>query len=124
MGDDIQKLFEATEALRQNAAVDAAFGAPIVQEGRTLIPVAKVGYGFGIGFGSGAAEDDEEENGSGGGGGGGSSAQPLGVIEITEAGISVKPIIDEQKIALAGSLLVGWLIFWVAYTLVQIFGKD
>ena len=122
MSDGIQKLFEATDELRDKANVNAAFGEPIVSEGRTIIPVAKVGYGFGVGFGSAPEEESEEEN-EGGGGAGMASAQPMAVIEVTEEGVYVEPVVDEQKIAIAGTFLAGWLIFWIAITLTKIFGK-
>jgi hypothetical protein len=36
----------------------------------------------------------------------------------------VEPIVNEQKLALAGSLLIGWGILCVARTLVRIFGRE
>ena len=123
MGDAIQKLFDTMDDLRQKADVSAAFSEPVVVEGRTLISVAKVGYGFGLGFGTSNEEEEAEEN-SGGGVGGGAYAQPLGVIEVTQEGIRVEPVVDEQKVTMAGVLLAGWFIFWIARTLTQIFGKD
>ncbi|MGD1996098.1 MAG: spore germination protein GerW family protein [Anaerolineae bacterium] len=121
MEDKIQRLFDIVGDLREKAQVNAAFGEPIVAEERTVIPVAEIGYGFGLGFGS--ADEGEEPRGSAGGAGsgGGVRARPLGVIEITREGIDVKPLLDEQKVALAGVLLTGWIVFWVARTLVRIF---
>src|SRR5439155_1648437 len=51
------------------ASVDAVFGAPIVQEGRTVIPVARVRWGFGGGGGSSDGTPTGTASGSGGGGG-------------------------------------------------------
>ena len=123
MGDYIQSLFDVVEDLRRKANVNAAFGRPVTAEGRTVIPVAEVGYGFGLGFGSAGAEGEEAAEGEGGGGGGGVRARPLGVVEVTAEGVRVEPVVDEQKIALAGVLLTGWIVYWVARALVHIFGR-
>jgi uncharacterized spore protein YtfJ len=93
----------AIEHLRTSASVKAVYGDPIVTEGKTVIPVARVAFGFGGGSGSGmhhkpkpepngkdkkataALEEEEKEavQGEGGGGGGGVLAKPVGVVEIT-----------------------------------------
>jgi hypothetical protein len=72
------------------------------------------------------AEESPEEEGSdsGGGAGGGMMAHPLAVIEVTPGGSRVKPVIDEQKLALAGGLLGAWIVFWLAHALVKIFGRN
>lgn len=127
MSDEIQRLFEVMDEVREKATPRAVFGDPVVIEGRTVIPVAQVTYGFGLGFGASAGEETEEEmpeEDIGGGGGGGAGARPIGVVEVTEDGIQVKPIVDEQKLAIGGALLVGWITVWVAGTLVRIFGRD
>lgn len=124
MGEDIQRLFDAVERLRRKANVNTAFGKPVTVEGRTLIPVADVGYGFGLGLGSlEAAEGLPEEEGGGGRGAGGVRARPLGVVEITPEAVRVEPVVDEQKVALAGTLLTAWIVFWIGRTLVRIFGR-
>jgi uncharacterized spore protein YtfJ len=123
MADEIQRLFEAVDDLKRKANVNAAFGRPVVAEGRTLIPVAEVGYAFGMGFGTPGAEERPQEEGEGAAGGGGVRARPLGVVEVTPDGIHVEPVVDEQKVTLAGTLLAAWVIFWIGRTLVRIFGK-
>ena len=55
---------------------------------------------------------------------GGMVAHPLAVIEVTPEGTQVKPVVDEQKLALAGGLLGAWIVVWLARTLVRIFGKE
>ncbi len=126
MENGINKLVDTLAELQERANVNACFGEPVVVEGRTVIPVASVGYGFGMGMGEGTAvedgEDTEESTGSGGGGGGGMGARPLAAIEVTSEDVRVEPIMDEQKIALAGILLSGWAIFWLAAALISIFG--
>ena len=128
MEAEIQKLLDTFADLREKADVNACFGEPVTIEGRTVIPVAEVAYGFGMGVGYGTTteEDDPEETsgGVGGGGGGGVQARPLAAIEVTPEGVWVEPIIDEQKVALAGILLGGWTIFWLAKALIVIFGQQ
>ncbi|WP_340377067.1 spore germination protein GerW family protein [Streptomyces sp. SS7] len=79
------------DRLGGKASVTVVYGEPVVCEGITVIPVAKVGFGFGGGAGreSGAARTAE-----GGGGGGGVEAKPLGFIEIKDGTATFKPIRD------------------------------
>jgi uncharacterized spore protein YtfJ len=128
----VQSFLDALADLRDTANADAVFGEPTTVEGRTVIPVAKVTYVFGMGVGRGmvpAAADAEEatqdaaEKGGSGAGGGGVMAHPLAVIEVTPEGTWVKPVIDEQKLALAAGLLGAWVVVWLARTLVRIFGQ-
>ena len=120
METEIQKLLDAFADLRRKANVRAVFGRPVTAEGRTVIPVAEVAYGFEMGVG----EEAVEETGVSGGGGGDVSVRPLAVIEVTPQNTWVKPIIDEQRLALAGALLIGWAIFCLARTLAKIFGQQ
>lgn len=129
----VQKLLDSIAELQEKANVNAIFGEPVTVQGRTIIPVAKVVYGFGAGVGSApmiVAEDEEGEKEALGkmtegasAGGGGVQARPFAIIEVTPESTWVEPIVDEQKVALAGSLLVGWSVFWLARTLVKIFGR-
>jgi uncharacterized spore protein YtfJ len=48
-----------TERLEGSANVSTVYGEPIVAEGKTIIPVAKVRYGFGGGFGESKGSEDE-----------------------------------------------------------------
>ncbi len=131
MEAEIQTLLDSLADMREKANVNACFGEPVTAEGRTVIPVAEVAYGFGMGVGHGTVVEEEapeeetpEKAGGGGGGGGGVRARPLAVVEVTSEGTCVKPVIDEQKIALAGVVLVGWTVFWLARALVRIFGQS
>lgn len=84
----LQNIFKTiSERLQTSATVKTVYGDPVVAEGKTIIPVARVRFGFGAGFGeehtggegvSGNAEADK-----GGGGGGGVEVRPVGFIEIT-----------------------------------------
>jgi len=120
----IQTLLDSVADLQEKASVNACFGEPVAAEGRTVIPVAEVAYAFGLGAGYGLGADEEVEGKApeeAGGGGGGVKARPFAVIEVTSEGTYVEPIIDEQKVTLAGVLLVGWSVFWLTRALVKIF---
>jgi len=129
MEAEIQTLLESFADLREKANVNACFGEPVATEGRIVIPVAEVAYGFGLGIGHGPVAGPEAEGeealekakGSGGGGASGVRARPLAIVEVTPEGTWVKPIINEQKVALAGVLLIGWTVFCLARALVKIF---
>ncbi len=123
----LEDMFQAIEDMRNKANVSAVFGEPVKAGERTIIPVADIKYGFGLGFGEGpvkSAEGEESpDGGQGGGAGGGVAARPVAVLEITEDGVTVKPIVDEGRIALTGIFTGIWFIFWAAMTLKAIFGK-
>jgi hypothetical protein len=75
------------------ASVQAVFGDPLVRGGKTVVPVAKVRWGFGGGTGTGPADESSgAATGSGSGAGGGVTAEPIGYLEIDEAGAIFKPI--------------------------------
>lgn len=78
----------AVEHLRASASVKTVYGEPVVVDGKTIIPVAKVAYGFGGGTGTRkapAGKDGKEPVAaeSGEGAGGGVAAKPVGVVEIS-----------------------------------------
>ena len=111
----LDRLFETVEQARETANWQSAFGEPQVVEDKTVIPVAKVGYGFGLGFGSGQGPAGEEGEltgeGEGGGVGGGASATPMGAIVVTPEKVYYKETPDTTKIATAGTA-VGALFLW------------
>jgi uncharacterized spore protein YtfJ len=141
--DELKALLEKIGSIGDEINVDAVFGKPETVGERVLIPVAEITYGFGAGMGtagpaccceeSGDEEEDEscececechEEHGEGAGGGGGGAggrARPIAYIEVGPDGTKVEPIMDEQKIALAGMLLGAWAIAWVGMVLVTLF---
>jgi uncharacterized spore protein YtfJ len=140
MDREIQTLLDALADLPEKANVNAVFGDPVTVAGRTVIPLAKVGYAFGMGVGETtgaedaagteeaaageAAESVPEKAVDGVGGCGGVLAHPLAVVEVTPEGTWVKPVVDEQKLALAAGLLGAWVVFWLARALVKIFCHD
>ena len=88
-----------TERLQGSANVRTVYGEPIVAEGKTIIPVAKVRYGFGAGFGEGEGSEDPRH---GGGGGGGVEITPIGIIEITPEGTNYISFEDRSRMIKAG----------------------
>jgi uncharacterized spore protein YtfJ len=95
-GADLQKI---SETIGSTAAVKSVFGEPIHGNGKTVVPVAKVGYGFGGGFGSGKNSTHPDRQGEGGGVGGGVRAVPAGALEITESVTRFVPFTDLPKLA-------------------------
>ncbi|OIJ87884.1 GerW family sporulation protein [Streptomyces colonosanans] len=77
------------EKLGGRASVTAVYGEPVTQDGITVIPVARVGFGF---CGGAGRETGTAKNTEGGGGGGGVGARPLGFIEIKDGTAVYKPI--------------------------------
>lgn len=135
--DELKVMLEKIGSIGDEINVDAVFGKPETVGDRVLIPVAEIAYGFGAGMGIGGPpcceEPDDEEGdercecdaehveGAGGGGGGAGRARPIAYIEVGPEGTRVEPIIDEQKIALAGILLSAWAIAWAGPTLMTLF---
>jgi uncharacterized spore protein YtfJ len=128
---EMEKFLERLEDLKSTASVEAVFGEPEVIGERTIIPVAKVGYGLAFGFGRGegpaAAEGEPTGEGVGEGGGGGVSATPVAVLEINPQGTRVVPVLDTTRIAIAGILMVAWNVFIISFFISkarrQILGK-
>jgi len=120
----LNRLFDSIEQARETADWRAAFGEAQVAEGKTLIPVAQVGYGFGLGFGSGSQGPEGEDTGAseGAGGGSGALAKPLGTIVVTPDSVQFEPIPD-TKIALWGMAVGALFIFEFARTVRAIVRK-
>lgn len=96
----------AVEHLRTSASVKTVYGEPLVLEGKTVIPVAKVAYGFGGGTGTkkranGADGKQAVTGEEGEGAGGGISAKPVGVVEITGQETKFVPFGLTKKLAIA-----------------------
>ena len=104
---EIERLLTAlSERIGSDATVRKVYGEPVDHGDRTVIPVARIGYGFGCGLGS---EPPVDEGGDSaqrrGGGGGGLGAAPAGALEITPDGTRFIEFGAERKVAVAA--LVG-----------------
>lgn len=106
------------------AKPEAVFSEPVIVGEKQIITASEinVGLGFGFGFGSGpryitnlesGTESLQEQTGqgSGGGGGGGAGARPVAVILIDGDEVTVQPILDLTKIALALLTTLGSIFF-------------
>lgn len=71
------------ERLQRGAQVSTVFGDPISVQGKTIVPVARVGYGFGGGVTRKDAQGSEPAGGDTGGLGGGVGVVPIGIVEVT-----------------------------------------
>jgi uncharacterized spore protein YtfJ len=96
----------ALEHLHTSASVKTVYGDPVVIDGRTIIPVARVAYGFGGGTGAKRAPEegkgaDETAAAEGEGAGGGMSAKPVGVVEIGPEETKFVPFGSMKKLAIA-----------------------
>jgi uncharacterized spore protein YtfJ len=115
-GEQAPKMLEKVFAAAQPGAV---FGQPVDSGSYTLITAAEVtsGGGFGVGLGRGPAPKSAAKQsppaeaappagkqslgGSGFGGGGGSMGRPVAIIAIGPNGVTVRPVVDVTKVALA-----------------------
>jgi uncharacterized spore protein YtfJ len=79
------------ERVGGHAKVEAVFGTPIQQGELMIVPVARVRWGVG---GGGGVDRRDDGAASGSGGGGGVAADPVGYIEMTNAGVIFRPISD------------------------------
>ncbi len=74
------------EGFKTAADIKMVYGEPLTVFGKTLIPIAKVGYGLGAGEG----KDKEGAGGSGAGGGGGT--EPVGFLLVSEDEVRFIPL--------------------------------
>ncbi len=101
------------EQLTTTGGAHAAFGEPVTQGGRTVIPVARVACLFGGGAGGmEAATEGRSPERSGGGGGGAIAAWPIGAIEVSAEGTRFIPVTDPRRsLAAVGiGLAIGWFL--------------
>jgi uncharacterized spore protein YtfJ len=96
-------VLETVREAVDSATAGRVFGTPVVQDGLTVLPVAKVSGGGGGGGGTGPASEGQESAGAGGGLG--VSAKPLGVFVIKDGKVSWRPAIDVNKVILGGQIV-------------------
>jgi uncharacterized spore protein YtfJ len=116
MNNPVELLRALAERLQTSASVKNVFGDPITVGDKTVIPVARIGYG--LGAGAGGIRDGESTGPDGpirkGGGGGGVGVEPAGVLEITPAGTRFIAFADPKRLAaaVAGGFLLGMILGW------------
>ncbi len=96
-------VLETIREVVDGVAAGKVFGAPIIHDGVTVLPVAKVSGGGGGGSGTGSAQDGQEGGGSGGGMG--TSAKPLGVFVIKDGSVGWRPAVDVNKVIIGGQII-------------------
>jgi uncharacterized spore protein YtfJ len=91
------------------ARAEACVGPVQTVGGHTIVPIASVSLlgGFGMGFGGGSDASQAQGSGGGGGGGGRGSSRVIAIVDITDDGVTVRPVPDTTVLALAGIALVG-----------------
>ncbi len=116
-----QKRDEKIFAAAQPGAV---YGEPVTAGNYTVITASEIaaggGFGSALGFGSSTTPPKQQGetsqprgqpgNGGGLGGGGGSSGRPVAIIIIGPDGVTVKPVVDVTKIALASVTALGTMV--------------
>ncbi len=97
------------ESLRESANVRTVYGDPISVEGKTLIPVAKAGYGFGGSRRKG--DDGGNEEGNGRVEGGVMGAAPMGFLEVSsQEETKFIKVPDNNPAKLVGALFAGFVV--------------
>ena len=109
VGNTMQQADAFIARFGEAAKADACVGPAQSVDGHTVVPVASVNLqaGFGMGFGGGSDKAQGQGSGGGGGGGGRGSSRVVAVVDITDQGVSVRPVPDVTSIALALMTLVG-----------------
>jgi uncharacterized spore protein YtfJ len=118
-----ETLSRVMERIYSAAQPGAVYGEPVVSGNYTIITASEVtaggGFGSGLGFGPtdgpavkqpGEERPQSQQTSSGGGGigaGGGSNGRPVAIIIIGPDGVTVQPVLDMTKIALASITAVG-----------------
>ncbi len=92
------------------ARTDAVYSHPLTQGGVTVITASELSVSMGVGFGGGEGEDKEEGGGSGGGF---AMGRPVAVIAIDQHGVTVQPVFDLTKVAIAAITALGAM--FIAY---------
>lgn len=103
---------QLSDKFSKDAHVKSVYGDPVKLQGKTIIPIARIAYGLGAG----GSQLGDETGDAAGGGGGGMTAQPIGVLEVSEEQTRFVAINDwQQKLKWTGiGIFLGILFFkWV-----------
>ncbi len=96
-------VIETVRDVIDHAGAARVFGAPVSQDGITVVPVAKVSGGGGGGGGTSPAQGSEEASGSGGGVG--VTAKPMGVYVLKDNSVSWRPAVDVNKVIMGAQIV-------------------
>jgi uncharacterized spore protein YtfJ len=103
-----QRFQSIVDHLQNAASVKTVYGEAIEVKGKTIIPIAKVGYCFGMCSCGKQPEKQEPDENACEGMGGGLSIRPAGILEITQEETRFIPIGLGRK--LAGALVLGLML--------------
>jgi uncharacterized spore protein YtfJ len=111
MLDPKEIITSLAERFSTSGKVQTVFGEPIEGHGRTIITVARVSYGLG-GGGGGENKSQAEDAVGGSGGGGGINVNPIGVLEISDAGTRFIRFFDPKLAArlVVGGIVIGFML--------------
>ena len=98
-----ERPLEVVRDVVDSATAAKVFGEPIVSDGTTVVPVAKISGGGGGGSGNAPAQEGADNGGTGGGVG--VSAKPMGVYVIRNGDVKWRPPIDVNR-AILGAQVV------------------
>jgi uncharacterized spore protein YtfJ len=117
-----EKLSQVLGSIYAAARPGAVYSEPVTSGSYTVITASEVmvGGGFGSGIGIGPTmspsvkrvdeqmpQAQQQSVGGGLGGGGGSNGRPIAVIIIGPDGVTVRPVVDATKVALASITALG-----------------
>lgn len=94
-------VMELTEKAQDAVTVKRVYGEPIVRDGVTVIPAAKVSGGGGAGTG----RQEGDKPGEGSGGGFGIGAVPAGAFVLKDGKVSWQPAVDVNRVILGGQIV-------------------
>jgi uncharacterized spore protein YtfJ len=110
--------------LIEAAKPETVFSKPVKVGDTQIITASEIQVGLGYGHGLGRSpqvisnlpdqnveESTEASLGGAGGGGGAASGRPVAVITIREDGVTVEPILDRTKVALAFFTMLGSIFY-------------
>jgi len=113
----------AVEHLRNRAGVKTVYGEPVVRNGKTVIPVARVTLSAEGAAAPGMKQHEPHEEGEHepmaaetGNGAGGVAARPVGVVEISDKGTKFVSFGQTKRLALAAAVgsgvgaVMGWIL--------------
>jgi len=103
MTDTTTKTLELLADVRDGITARSVVAEPIVQDGLTVVPVARISGGGGGGGGTGP--DGTGAEGSGTGAGFGISSRPVGAFVIRDGTVRWRPAVDVNRIILGGQVV-------------------
>lgn len=109
LGSTMQQADAFIARFSQAARADACVGPVQTMDKHAVVPISTVSMqaGFGMGFGGGSDGSQGQGSGGGGGGGGRGSSRVIAIVDISDEGVSIRPVPDVTSIALALMALLG-----------------